>query len=126
MKLLDDLFTIRDLIDEENGFTATIKLNPSHIIYKGHFPGHPITPGVIQLQIIQELVAYNLKEKLNLFKITKCKFLHVINPIQNSVIEIKVGIDKESKSVIVRSIGMAQGITYFKIDTILSTSNEAV
>lgn len=38
----------------ENG--ATVRLIPESPIYKAHFPGYPITPGVALLQIALELM----------------------------------------------------------------------
>jgi 3-hydroxymyristoyl/3-hydroxydecanoyl-(acyl carrier protein) dehydratase len=35
---------------------ATIRLNPDHAIFAGHFPGQPVVPGVCMLQIIKELL----------------------------------------------------------------------
>ena len=44
--MTDNLYTTINIEDNENGFVAEIETNPSHIIYKAHFPGNPITPGV--------------------------------------------------------------------------------
>ena len=36
---------------------ATIRLLPESPVYKGHFPGYPITPGVCLVEIALELIA---------------------------------------------------------------------
>ena len=36
---------------------ATIRLLPDSPVYKGHFPGYPITPGVCLVEIALELIA---------------------------------------------------------------------
>ena len=35
---------------------ATVRLLPESAVYRGHFPGYPITPGVCIVQIALELV----------------------------------------------------------------------
>ncbi|WP_419770759.1 MAG: 3-hydroxyacyl-ACP dehydratase [Candidatus Marinarcus sp.] len=52
-----------------------IKLtDEEHLIFKAHFPGNPILPGFLQIEIAQEL--FNLKIK----KIKKLKFLTLVKP----------------------------------------------
>ncbi|MBC8321608.1 MAG: 3-hydroxyacyl-ACP dehydratase [Bacteroidetes bacterium] len=60
--------------------TATIKLNVDHEVYNGHFPGKPVVPGVIQLQIVKELVEKNIDKKLFMKKIGQVKYLVPIIP----------------------------------------------
>ena len=55
MKLLDSLFSIVSASSEDGRHVYTIRLNPEHFIYKAHFPGEPITPGVCIMQIAIEL-----------------------------------------------------------------------
>ena len=40
--------------------TASVRLLPDSPIYKAHFPGYPITPGVTLLQIALELMGKKL------------------------------------------------------------------
>ena len=35
---------------------ATVRLLPESAVYRGHFPGYPITPGVCLVQIALELI----------------------------------------------------------------------
>ena len=36
---------------------ATVRLLPESPVYRGHFPGYPITPGVCRVEIALELIA---------------------------------------------------------------------
>ena len=36
---------------------ATVRLLPESPVYRGHFPGYPITPGVCLVEIALELIA---------------------------------------------------------------------
>ena len=39
---------------------ASYKTCPEHPIFKGHFPGHPILPGVVQIEIMAQTGAFTL------------------------------------------------------------------
>lgn len=80
MKLTDDFFTFEAFRENENGFEADLLTNPSHFIYKAHFPENPITPGVCIIQTAGELLEQKLNHKLFLKTVKNVKFLSVIIP----------------------------------------------
>ena len=53
MSLKDSLYHI---VSCESG-KAIVRLDPSSPVYAAHFPGYPITPGVILIQIATELLS---------------------------------------------------------------------
>ena len=61
-------------------FYVTAQLNPSHKIFTGHFPNHPVLPGVAMLQIVKELLEKHLKKPLFLKKVNRIKYLNIVNP----------------------------------------------
>lgn len=63
--------------------TFHINLMPECVIYKAHFPGHPVTPGVCIIQTATELLSELLGEELELQGVSNAKFLRVINPLEN-------------------------------------------
>ena len=63
----------------------TIRMNGEHAIYKAHFPGEPITPGVCILQIGLELLSSFTAEKLELKEVKNVKFLNILRPDGNDV-----------------------------------------
>lgn len=73
---------------------TTITLNAAHDIFKGHFPGNPIVPGVCMMQMIKEVLENHLGKKLKLVKADNIKFLSFINPEQHPQVglEIKMSI----------------------------------
>ncbi len=78
--LIPDFYTIQkaEIVGEK--LQATLVLNPDHGIFKGHFPGQPVVPGVIQLQVIKELLEAHLNYKLQLTNMSQAKFLMMIIP----------------------------------------------
>ncbi|MBR5808175.1 MAG: hydroxymyristoyl-ACP dehydratase [Alistipes sp.] len=97
MKLLDSLYTIVSEDVAEGRHSYTIELDPEHFIYKAHFPGEPITPGVCIMQIAHELLEKLCDCQLNIECVKSVKFLRVISPNENTTINYifqKVTIDE--------------------------------
>ena len=117
MKLLNDFFEILQSSVVDSKFISTIKLNPEHIVYIGHFPGHPVTPGVIQLQIVHELLELHLDRKLKLRKMPKCKFLKILNPTDTPQLEIHIELKKEEQLINIKAIGKNRFGIYFKFSS---------
>jgi 3-hydroxyacyl-[acyl-carrier-protein] dehydratase len=81
--LIKDFYTINDLIFRGSGFDAAIQLNPNHEVYQGHFPEQPVVPGVIQLQIVKELLEEVMQTKLMMDNVIQVKYLIPITPNEN-------------------------------------------
>ena len=79
--LLKDFYVLNSLEPTGAGtYVASIKLNAAHIIFKGHFPGDPITPGVCVVQIIKELSQQIIGAPLAMMNAASIKFVAIINP----------------------------------------------
>ena len=87
MKLLNDLYSIISRTDGEGRCDFTIELNPQHFIYKAHFPGEPITPGVCIMQIAKELLEEAVSQQLTLSCVKNIKFLRIISPSEITVLD---------------------------------------
>ena len=95
MKLRDSLYTIVSEFKGDGRHDFNIKLDPEHFIYKAHFPGEPITPGVCIMQIAKELLEEAVSEDLVLSCVKNIKFLRIISP--NEVTEICYSLAKISR-----------------------------
>ena len=88
MKLQDNLYTIVSQQEEEGLATFQLRINPEWPIYQAHFPGHPITPGVCIVQMIQELLSLSLNRELTLRKAKNVKYLAIISPEEISELTV--------------------------------------
>jgi 3-hydroxyacyl-[acyl-carrier-protein] dehydratase len=88
--LLNELYTIQEKTQIENGLSVAIELNPEHFVYKAHFPGTPITPGVYLLQIAKEILAEHFNTSLTFTAAKNVKFLQILNPLQNPKATYKI------------------------------------
>lgn len=98
---------------EDNSITCSIKLNPDHQVYKGHFPQQAVVPGVIQLQIAKELLEENLKLKLMMDDISQVKYLKPIIPEQNSELIFEITIKDKNESAVKANISVTAEETIF-------------
>jgi 3-hydroxymyristoyl/3-hydroxydecanoyl-(acyl carrier protein) dehydratase len=57
-------------------------------MYAGHFPDLAVMPGVVQLQLIEELLSKSLNHNLRLKSSKNIKFLKMILPTEFQIIKI--------------------------------------
>lgn len=91
MILKNELYIVKRKEVTDKGACFDIKLNPSHFIYKAHFPGEPITPGVCIVQIAKELLEDVLNKPLQIVKVKNVKFLSVLTPEQSTEVTYSIG-----------------------------------
>lgn len=99
MKLKNNLYRIAS--EDHDKRTFSLSLIPDCTIYRAHFPGQPITPGVCIIQIASELLTRFCELPMELCAVQNAKYLAVINPVETPVVEYKfrrVIIDDESRS----------------------------
>lgn len=87
---LNKLYTIIQRSEEPGQVVARIHIDASHEIYEGHFPENPVTPGVVQLEIIKEILASHLGLNLRMKTMRTCKFLQIINPLETPELDITI------------------------------------
>ncbi len=59
---------------------ASFSINGAHAIFAGHFPGHPVLPGVCELQLVKEVLEQVAGRPLLLAEAAQVKFLQFISP----------------------------------------------
>lgn len=91
--LLKDFYTIQSFETADNQkYLAIIMLNKDHEVFKGHFPGNPVTPGVCMMQIIKELTQRALQAPLTMKSASNIKFMALINPEVNPLLRLELDI----------------------------------
>lgn len=85
MAFRNNLYYIDSVSRTDEGVIYTLHLNADHIIYKAHFPGEPITPGVCILQMGLELLSDAVGVVLELVGVKNVKFLSILHPEDASV-----------------------------------------
>lgn len=88
MRLADYLYTITHA--DNAGMTYTVRLLNDCAIYRAHFPGEPITPGVCIVQMAKELMELHTGAHLEIAKVKDARFLSVLSPTTTSEITFKL------------------------------------
>ena len=101
--LIEGLYTVESFEKEDQTVKARVKLNAAHKVFKGHFPGNPVMPGVCMIQIIKELTEQATDKTLFLSVATNVKFMAIINPEKNDTIELTLIITEEDSIVKVKN-----------------------
>jgi 3-hydroxyacyl-[acyl-carrier-protein] dehydratase len=107
------VFSILSMRVNQDRFVAEISLDAGNKIYEGHFPGAPVTPGVIQLQMLKRIAEQHLGRNLQVKAIRSCKFLEVLNPEKNPSLIVEFTV-KESAMIEVTAAGKWGESTFFK------------
>jgi 3-hydroxyacyl-[acyl-carrier-protein] dehydratase len=113
--LVNDFFTISKLEKEGFEIKAELVIKANHKIFEGHFPGHPVVPGVCMMQMIKEIIEKVIGEKTNLVRAGEMKFLAIINPKENNMIRatLKYNIE-ENGNMAVSATLFKESLIHFK------------
>ncbi|WP_271855190.1 3-hydroxyacyl-ACP dehydratase [Patiriisocius marinus] len=90
--LIKDLYTLENFEYTDGVVEAEIHLNKDNDIFKGHFPGNPVMPGVCMIQIIKELTEKAVDSTLFLSETTNIKFMAIINPNKTPYLKLSITI----------------------------------
>ncbi len=98
--LVPGLYKILSVTKTGEKITARIELDKNHIIYKGHFPGQPILPGVLQLQIIKEILSGKIKKEIFLKSASSIKFLSMLDPRCDCILTIDLDLKADDEGLL--------------------------
>ena len=120
--LLGDFFTINSIQEEGDTAKAVLELNITHPIFEGHFPGQPVVPGACLLQMVKEILQTIKGNNIQLIKAHQLKFISLINPLENSILQIDLKYSNAENGDIITSATCSYGtITCFKFSGIFQT-----
>ena len=101
--LIEGLYSVASFEQDGETIHATIKLNPGHEVFKGHFPGNPVMPGVCMIQMIKELSEEATGKTLFLSVASNIKFMAIINPEKNDTIHLVLHISEVDGQIKVKN-----------------------
>jgi 3-hydroxyacyl-[acyl-carrier-protein] dehydratase len=120
--LLNYFYSILQQESSGNSVNATISINKEHTILKGHFPGQPVVPGVCMVQIAKELVEQVTQSDLRIIEGDNIKFLAVIDPNQNNIIQAAVTFMPVGNLLEINATLSAGDTIYFKLKGTLQST----
>ncbi len=112
--LLHDFYKTLSYQVAEEKLESEIEIDPTHRIFKGHFPGQPVVPGVCMMQIIKEAAERYAEYALILDKALDMKFLAVIDPSKNNMLKIAATFTREGEKLMVSASITHEDTVHFK------------
>lgn len=111
--LLGDFFLLIHEEQTNDTIKVILQFNKNHKIFKGHFPGQPVVPGVCMLQIIKEIIEKSIATKFILRSARSIKFLAVINPEVQNEVEARIQFRKDETENLYIDASLLSGTTFF-------------
>ena len=102
----------------DSKYSITILVNEKHDVFKGHFPGNPIMPGVCMIQIIKELTEKITESTLMIQTLSNVKFMALINPEATPELRLELDIVTTEDDLV-----KVKNTTYFNDTVALKLSN---
>ncbi len=101
---------------DEKEWVFNVALNTDHPVYKGHFPGQPVAPGVMLTAMIKELTEEISGKKLFLNEARSIKFLKFVDPNATPTLDVHIQCTDTDEGVKIISRADHDGATYFKLN----------
>ncbi len=110
-------------IPETGKVQAEVGLNAAHAIFKGHFPNSPVLPGVCLIQISKEVLEKSLDATTQLVQSSQVKFLAVVDPTVNAVLQIALDTKEQDGLISVNAAISAGEKVFFKFKGVFKRDN---
>jgi len=92
MRLENNYYKINGAHVEGQTAVFHIAILPGCDVYRGHFPGQPVCPGVLNVQMIKECTQQLVCQPLHISAIHRCRMLAVATPQTTPEVDVRVSI----------------------------------
>lgn len=120
--LLNDFYTLIKTETGAGSVNAVVVFNKGHRIFEGHFPGHPVVPGVCMMQTVREILEVATSQALTIATGDNVKFLSIINPEQTAEVEVNIAYTIDDNGYKVNATLFGGDVTFFKFKGTLKVS----
>ena len=89
----------------------TVIFNVNHDIFKAHFPGNPIVPGVCSLEIVRQLVAcmLEIETEARIISVKNMKFVSLMTPSVDKRFVFDIALSQKTDSQYVTKVSILDG-----------------
>jgi len=109
-----ELYTIIEKTDN----AVRIQLHPDSEIFRAHFPGNPVTPGVCQVGIIGELASKFSGKRLDLCDIKILKYIDILRPSKELVEVVFDKMEEDENLLTAKGTVASEGRVFTKFSLI--------
>lgn len=115
---MKNLYTVVNSVQDGDSIQTSLKVNAAHELYKGHFPGRPVTPGVVLMQLFKEESERISEEKLSLKRASNVKFTAVFDPTHNDELVLESNLEKKGEYYELKGIAKSEDKIITKINAL--------
>ena len=112
--VFDDLVSLSEPKETEIGNHFSLKLNPNHAVFKGHFPERAILPGVVMIEILKKATQKIIGKSLSMKESKSIKFLRMVEPQLTEELDLTLTIKEDENGIHVRGALAKNEDIYFK------------
>ena len=77
---------------------------PGCDVYRGHFPGNPVCPGVCHIEMLRECVMKLVGVKVFISSVKQCRLTAVSDPLSCSELKLTVSLEKTDEGYAVSAL----------------------
>lgn len=110
-----DVFKINRIFSSEQEFRYIAEINETHPVFKGHFPGVPVVPGVCTMNMLKKCIADVMERDVRYNYIKECKFLSAITLPGHKLLDVTINIKHTDSEISVSAEIMSQGTKMMKL-----------
>ncbi|MCG9972302.1 hydroxymyristoyl-ACP dehydratase [Christiangramia crocea] len=116
--ILKEFYEVLQTEHKEDLYHTTLRVNKDHEIYKGHFPGRPVTPGVVLMQLFKEEAERIYENSLQLARADNVKFTAVFDPTENEELILESQLEKNGDFIKLKGIAKNHKGIVLKINSL--------
>lgn len=118
--LLKNFYSVESEREEEGRCLTRLKINKNHEVFDGHFPGRPVTPGVILMQLFKEDAERRCGHSLSLQQAKNIKFMAVVDPNQDPYLILDYSLHTNNNEILLKGLAKTETGISLKINSIYS------
>lgn len=116
--ILEDFYEVSNTSLAGDDAVTILKVNKEHEIYKGHFPGRPVTPGVVLMQLFKEEAERIFGINLQLVRADNVKFTAVFDPTQENELILESNLTETGEFIKLKGIAKNKTGIVLKISSL--------
>jgi 3-hydroxyacyl-[acyl-carrier-protein] dehydratase len=113
--LAGHFYNILKTTEEEGIYRFLVSFEKDHPIFRGHFPGNPVVPGVTLNQMTKELAELVRNEKFLFSALDSVKFLQVINPDDGQQLQVSITLLDKEDGIAIQAEITDTAVIYYKL-----------
>lgn len=88
-RLIDDVRNaLLGVTKHDGGCEARYRFSPDLPLFEGHFPGDPVLPGVLQIEMVRTALSSLLQARLHIRQVRSAKFKRRIAPGEEAIVRL--------------------------------------